>query len=53
MTFDGLGEMIEGESADMCAGNFPIAVMGRRAEGLVYADLGSRTPIDASGNYRY
>ena len=38
MTSEGLGEMFEGDSADMCAGKFPIVSMGGRAEGLACAD---------------
>ena len=36
--------MFEGDSADM------LKLMGGRAEGLACADLGTRTPIDVSGN---
>ena len=43
--------MFEGDSADMCAGKFPLVLMGGRAEGLVCADPGARTPIGASGNF--
>ena len=50
MTSEGLGEMFEGDSADMCAGKFPLVSMGGQAEGLACADLGARTPIGASGN---
>ena len=50
MTSEGLGEMFEGDSADTCAGKFPLVSMGGRAEGLACADLGVRTPIGASGN---
>ena len=50
MTSEGLGEMFEGDSADMCAGKFLLMSMGGRAEGLVCADPGARTPIGASGN---
>jgi hypothetical protein len=28
MTFKGLGEMFEGDSADTCAGKFPLTSMG-------------------------
>ena len=49
MTFKGMGEMFEGDSADMCAGKFPLVSMGGRAEGLACADPGARTPIGASG----
>ena len=52
MTFEGLGEMIEGYSADTGAGKFPLASMGVLAEGLACADPGARTPIGASGNYQ-
>ena len=48
MTSEGLGEMFEGDSADMCAGKFPLVLMVGRAEGLACADLGARTPIGAS-----
>ena len=50
MTSKGLGEMFEGDPADMCAGKFPLVSMGGRAEGLPCADPGARTPISASGN---
>ena len=53
MTSEGLGEMFEGDSADMCAGKFPLVSMGGRAEDLACADPGARTPIGASGNYPY
>ena len=52
MTSEGLGEMFEGDSADTCAGKFPLVSMGGRAEGLTCADLGARTPIGASGNLK-
>ena len=48
MTSEGLGEMFEGDSADTCAGKFPLVSMGGRTEGLACADLGARTPIGAS-----
>jgi hypothetical protein len=41
------------ESADMCAGKFPLVSMGGRAEGLACADPGARTPIGASGFFIY
>ena len=50
MTSEGLGEMFEGDSADMCAGKFPLVSMGGRAEGLACADPGARTPFGASRN---
>ena len=51
MTSEGLGEMFEGDSADTCAGKFPLTLMGGLAEGLACADPGARTPIGVSGNY--
>ena len=53
MTSERLGEMFEGDSADMCAGKFLLVSMVGRAEGLTCADPGARTPISASGNYIY
>ena len=53
MTFEGMGEMFEGDSADTCAGKFPLVSMRGRAEGLACADPGARTPIGASGNFLY
>ena len=50
MTSEGLGEMFEGDSADMSAGKFPLVLMGGRVEGLACADPGAMTPIGASGN---
>ena len=50
MTSEGLGEMFECDSADMCAGKFLLVSMGGRAEGLACTDPGARTPIGASGN---
>ena len=49
MTSEGLGEMFEGDSADMCVEKFLLVSMGGRAEGLACADPGVRTPIGASG----
>ena len=49
MTSEGLEVMFEGDSADMCAGKFPLMLMGGRAEGLACADPGARTPIRMSG----
>jgi hypothetical protein len=53
MTFEGMGEMFEGDSADTSAGKFPLVSMGGRAEGLACADLGARTPIGAIGNFLF
>ena len=44
-----LGEMFEGDSADMFAGKFPLTSMGGQAERLTCADPGARTPIGVSG----
>ena len=43
--------MFEGDSADTCAGKFPLVSTGGRAEGFACTDPGARTPIGASGNY--
>jgi hypothetical protein len=43
--------MFAGNSADMCAREFPLMLMGGRVEGLACADPGARTPIGASGNF--
>ena len=51
MTYKGLGEMFEGDSADMCAGKFPLVSTGGLAEGLACADPGARTPIGDSGYF--
>ena len=48
MTYEGFGEIFEGDSADTCAGKFPKVSMGGLAEGLACADPGARTPIGAS-----
>ena len=50
MTSEGLGEMFEGDSVDMCVGKFSLMLMGGRAEDLVCADPGARTPIGVSRN---
>jgi hypothetical protein len=50
MTYEGFGEMFDGDSADMCTGKFSIMLMGGRAEGLACEDPGVRTPIGVSGN---
>ena len=38
MTSEGLGEMFEGDSADTCAGKFPLMLMGGRANSQACAD---------------
>jgi hypothetical protein len=45
MTSEGMGEMFEGDAADMCVGKFLLVSMGGQAEGLACADPGARTPI--------
>ena len=50
MTSEGLGEMFEGDAADMCAGKFPLILMGGQAEGLACLDPGARTSIGVNGN---
>ena len=50
MTSEGLGEMFEGDSADMCAEKFPLVSIGGRAEGLACEDPEGMTPIGASEN---
>ena len=47
MTSEGLWEIFEGDSAEMCAGKFPLVSMGGQAEGLAREDPGARTPIGA------
>ena len=49
MTSEGLGEMFEGDFADMCVRKCLIMSMGGQAEGLACADLGARTPIGVRG----
>ena len=45
----GFFENFEGDSAETCAGKFPLMSMGGWAEGLACADPGARTPIGVSG----
>ena len=49
MCLHGFGEMIVGNSADMCAKKFSLMSMGGWAEGLACADLWARPPIGVSG----
>ena len=46
MTSEGLGEMFEGDSADMCSGKFPLVSMGGRADSQACAD-GEQGPPSA------
>ena len=38
MTLEGLGEVFKGDSADMCAGKYPLVSMGGRADRQACAD---------------
>jgi hypothetical protein len=51
MTLDWLGEVFKGDSADMCAGKFPLVLMGGRADPSNVRRRGARTPIGESGNF--
>jgi hypothetical protein len=44
MTYEGLGEMFEGDSADMCGGKFPLVSMGGRSGGSSVRRPGSEGP---------
>ena len=46
MTSEGFGEVFEGDSADTCAGKFPLVLMGGRANSQACAD-GERGPPSA------
>ena len=46
MTSEGLGEVFEGDSADTCAGKFPLVSNGGRANDQACAD-GERGPPSA------
>ena len=50
MTYEGLEEMFEGDSAERCARIFLLMLMGGRAKGLACADPGARTPSGVSRN---
>ena len=52
MTSEGLGEMFESDSADMCGGKYLLKSMGGRAEGLACVDQGVRIPIGERGNLK-
>ncbi len=45
-----IGKFGEIDSADTCAGKFPLVPMGGWAEGPACADMEARTPIGASGS---
>ena len=46
MTSEGLGVVLKGDSADKCAGKYPLVSMGGRANSQVCAD-GERGPPSA------
>ena len=48
MTSESLGEMFEGDFADMCAKEFLLMLIGGRVQGLASVDPGARTPISVS-----
>ena len=50
MTSEGLGEMFEGDSADMCTGKFLLMSMGGPSGGYSVRRPGSEDPIGVSGN---
>jgi hypothetical protein len=50
MNSEGLGEVFKGDSADTCAGKFPLVSMGGRANGQACAD-GERGPPSARAEY--
>ena len=47
MTSERLVEMFKGDSADICAGKFPLVSMGGRADTSSVRRRGARTPIGA------
>ena len=51
MTFEGLREMFEGDSADKHTGKFSLVLMEGLVEGLVCTDPGARTKNDLVGYY--
>ena len=51
MTSEGLREIFEGDSVDMCVGKFPLVSMGGPADPSWVRRRGASTPIDASGNF--
>jgi hypothetical protein len=49
MISERLGKMFKGDSADRCAGKFPLVSMGGRADTSSMRRRGARTPIGVSG----
>ena len=52
MTSDRLGEMFKGDSADTCAGKFPLVTMGGRANGQA-RQMVSDNPHRRERNFSY
>ena len=50
MTSEGLGEVLKGDSADTCAGKFPLVSIGGRANGQACVD-GERGPPSARADF--
>ena len=50
MTSEGLGEMFEGDSADMCAGKFPLVSMGAERR-VLRAQTRERGPPSALAEF--
>ena len=50
MTSEGLGEMFEGDSADTCAGKYPLTSMGSERR-VSHAQTRGEDPIGVSGIY--
>ena len=50
MTSEGFGEMFEGDSADMCAGKFPVMLMGDERT-VKRAQTVSEDPMCVSENF--
>jgi hypothetical protein len=53
VTLEGLGEMFEGYSSEMCARKCPLLSMGGRAEGHACTDPGARIPMGGISWYYY
>ena len=51
MTFEGLGEMFEGDFADRSHETFPLASMGEPAKHQAFTDV-SKDPIGVNGIFK-
>ena len=51
IAFLGLGEMFEGDSADICGGKYTLVSMGAERRVLCAQTPGERTPIGSSRNF--